>query len=264
MNLTSHLLIVAALLSLDASISAAQTPVAVDVLDQQHVEHETHHVQGLAVSAQNFWISSVDRAAKKGYVYRVERATGKVANTRELTFAKQFHPGGVELADGALWVPVAEYRPRSTTTIVKLDPLTLATRESFTVADHIGCVAQVAGAELLAANWDARIFYRLSPTGKILQQLENPRPTAYQDLKGLGAIVVGCGTEKTGGRQNPVIDVLDAKTLALTTRLFPRGTLRSGGDNFCREGCAVFDGSLFLMPEDGPHTTIYRFAWPVK
>ena len=257
-------LLMAALLSLSAQSTHAQTAIPVEQLDQQHVDHETHHVQGLAVSNGSYWISSVDRQAKKGYVYHLDRATAKVTHTRELTFGKQFHPGGIELTSEALCVPVAEYRPRSTTTIVKLDPTTLATRASFTVEDHIGCIARVGGGELLAANWDARIFYRLSLTGQILERQDNPRPTAYQDLKAYGDLIVGCGTEKIDGSATPVVDLFDAKTLRLTKRLSPQGALRSGGVNFCREGCAVFDGSLFLMPEDGPHTTIYRFALPAN
>ena len=44
-----------------------------------------------------------------------------MAAERELAFDVQFHPGGIDVAGDALWVPVAEYRPRSTTTIIKLD-----------------------------------------------------------------------------------------------------------------------------------------------
>jgi hypothetical protein len=247
-----------------AHAEPAVTPVTVAAIDREHIEHATHHVQGLAVSADGYWISSVDRAAKQGHVYRVDRATGKVVAARELTFGPRFHPGGIDLAAGALWVPVAEYRPRSTTTILKLDPTTLATLASFDVDDHIGCLAVIAEGEILAANWDARVFRRFGQDGKALGETPNPRPTAYQDLKMSAGLIVGCGSEKQDGRQTPVVDRFDPRTLALVSRWLPRGTLRTGGSNFCREGCALFEGQLFLMPEDGPDTTIYRFALPAR
>ena len=66
------------------------------------------------------------------------------------------------------------------------------------------------------------------------------------------------------GTQLPVIDRLAPKTLAVVSRWQPTGTLGTGGSNFCREGCAVFDGQILLMPEDGPDTTIYRFTVPAE
>lgn len=243
-------------------LSAAPATVELRLVDSQHIDHPTHHVQGLAVTAESYWISSVDRAAKKGYVYRVDRRSGKVVAERDLALGAQFHPGGIDLAGSELWVPVAEYRPRSSTTIVRLDPATLATKGSFTVDDHIGCVTLTAGGELLAANWDARFFYRLRPTGEKLGQIENPRGAKYQDLKMIDGLVLACGTELIDGQQMPVVDRLDPATLKLVSRWRPVGKLRSGGSNFCREGCAALAGDLFLMPEDGPQTTIYRFAMP--
>jgi hypothetical protein len=252
------------------SLLLAQAVVAGDapkatllaLVDKQALTFASHHVQGLAVSAEQYWISSVDRGAKQGFVFRVERSTGKVAAQRELSFGAQFHPGGIDLVDGALWVPVAEYRPRSSTTIVKLDPTTLETLASFTIDDHIGCLTVVAGEEIVAANWDARTFYRLSLTGKRLGESANPRAAAYQDLKTDGALILAAGTEKRDGVAVPVVDRLNATTLALVSRWQPQGTLQTGGSNFCREGCAIFRGEIYLMPEDGPHTTIYRFVKP--
>ncbi|HVU89310.1 MAG TPA: DUF6454 family protein [Pirellulales bacterium] len=257
-------LVVLLCLVIAAPVSWAEevATVDIDLVDQQPIEYPTHHVQGLAVTADSYWISSVDRRARVGFVFRVDRATAKLAGKRELSFDAQFHPGGIELAGDSLWVPVAEYRPRSTSTILKLDAQSLETQASFTVDDHIGCLAVNAGGQITAANWDARTFYRFTADGKKLGETANPRPTAYQDLKSWGELLVGCGTEKVEGQVRPVVDCLRPDTLALEARWRPRGTLRSGGNNFCREGCAIFKGALFLMPEDGPQTTIYQFAAP--
>lgn len=258
-------LFVVCLVTSPAAIVVAQpaaVPIKIGVIDSQHIDHPTHHVQGLAATAKNYWITSVDRLAKRGHVYRVDRASGKVTTERELTLGTQYHPGGITLAADALWAPVAEYRPRSTSTILKLDPMSLATQASFTIDDHIGCLAVVDNGEILAANWDARTFHRLGTDGKKLGELANPRPARYQDLKTLGGQIVASGTELVDGQQIPVVDRLHPKTLALVSRWQPTGTLRTGGNNFCREGCAIYDGQLLLMPEDGPQTTIYRFAIP--
>ncbi len=260
-SLTLHLALIVSALNAAPAVEVSPRVVELTLIDSQPIDHATHHVQGLAVTAGSFWISSVDRAAKKGFVYRVDRATGKIVAERELALGAQFHPGGIDLAGDDLWVPVAEYRPRSSTTVLRLDPTTLATKGSFTVDDHIGCVT-MAGEELLAANWDARVFYRLSAAGKKLGQIDNPRPAKYQDLKMLGGLILACGTELIEGQQRPVVDRLDVATLKLASRWQPTGQLRTGGSNFCREGCAVLGESLFLMPEDGPNTTIYRFAVP--
>ncbi len=206
--------------------------------------------------------SPASTAARVGFVFRVDRATAKVVVKRELEFDAQFHPGGIALAGDSLWVPVAEYRPRSTTTILKLAAGTLETLASFTADDHIGCLTVSAEDRITAANWDARTFYHFTADGKKLGETANPRPVAYQDLKPWGELIVGCGTEKIAGQVQPVVDCLRHDTLALVSRWRPRGTLRSGGSNFCREGCAILEGMLFLMPEDGPQTTIYRFAVP--
>jgi Family of unknown function (DUF6454) len=242
----------------------AATPIKTEVIDWQHIDYPTHHVQGLAATADSYWITSVDRAAKRGHVYRVDRATGKVTTERELTLGTQFHPGGIDWAAGALWVPVAEYRARSTSTILKLDPTSLAALAAFTIDDHIGCLTIVDNGEILAANWDARTFHRFNADGKKLGELANPRPAKYQDLKTLDGHIVASGTEPLDGKQVPVVDRLNPKTLALVSRWQPTGTLRTGGSNFCREGCAIFAGQLLLMPEDGPETTIYRFAVPTR
>ncbi len=260
---TWRTILLVCLLVAETAMAEPPATIPLELTGQHQIDHATHHVQGVAVSAESYWISSVDRPARQGFVFRVDRATGKVAAQRELTCDAQFHPGGIDLAGGALWVPVAEYRPRSTSTIVRLDPATLATQASFTIDDHIGCLAVNAAGEIMAANWDARTFYRLSADGKKLGEIANPRKAAYQDLKFVGSAILAGGTEKQAqGSPRPVVDRLDAGTLALLSRWEPRGTLRTGGSNFCREGCAVFESELFLMPEDGPNTTIYRFAMP--
>ena len=50
-------------LLLVARAAQAETPVAIplELTGQQRIDHATHHVQGLAVSAESYWISSVDR-----------------------------------------------------------------------------------------------------------------------------------------------------------------------------------------------------------
>ncbi|HEY2840271.1 MAG TPA: DUF6454 family protein, partial [Pirellulales bacterium] len=151
-----------------AAPASAAEPIALDVQQSWPIDHATHHVQGLAATADTFWISSVDRATKSGYVYRVDRKTLRVEKEERLAIGDQFHPGGMQLVGGRLWIPLAEYRAKSSSTILALDPTTLARLASFTLDDHIGALAADGRGRLYAGNWDCRLIYVLDEKGKVL------------------------------------------------------------------------------------------------
>jgi len=101
----------------------------------------THHVQGVEFDARSAWISSVDSEARKGYLQRFSFDSGMVLQTVEVQDRERFHPGGIAGDGGSLWIPVAEYRPHSTSVIQKRDKKTLKVTFQFQVSDHIGCLA---------------------------------------------------------------------------------------------------------------------------
>lgn len=238
--------------------------VVVPVAQQWGIELPPHHVQGLSVSAEHYWISTVDRRAKKGWMFRLDRDSLKIVTARDLTEGSRYHPGGIQESGGALWVPVAEYRPRSTTIVLKLDPTTLETLDSFSWDDHLGAIASDGQGTLFAANWDARVVYRFDEEGKLKEKRDNPTGIAYQDIDFFDGLLFGCGQATVGGERVSVVDALDPKDLELKVRYVLQGDGSTGDRNFSREGFAKYYEDFFVVPEDGPRSVIYRFGLPAK
>ncbi|MBX7165239.1 MAG: hypothetical protein K1X74_02705 [Pirellulales bacterium] len=263
MTLWGAIVLATAWLLLGAAAQGDEVPtleIAHD--DVWHIEHSTHHVQGLCLDDTWAWISSVSRTDKRGFVFRVRRADGQVAVTRELVSGAQIHPGGMQRRDGRLWVPLAEYRPRSTSTVLALDAMSLETRSQFGVADHLGAVAADEQGRLYAANWDSRQIYVFDAQGQPLARHDNPTGVAYQDMKWHAAQLWAAGTRKTDAGSQAVVDVLELEPLRLVRRYLPSGQPHTGGTSFGREGFEIADRALYLMPEDGPETRLYRFPLP--
>lgn len=224
-----------------ASVLAASDP-------SWPIAHIHDHVQGLDVDCDWFWISAVDRRTKTGWVWRVDRRTLQTVAERNITQGFLYHPGGFQVAGGSLWIPIAEYRPRSKSRVLELDPLTLAERSGFAVEDHIGSVAADGGAFLMGANWDARLAYRWNKSGKLLRTIANPGPLAIQDMKSIqGKLFAGGLVEQTCR-----LEQLDPDTLATTASIpLPAGRC------YTHEGMALFDGRFYFLPEDEPQSRIY-------
>lgn len=254
----SYLILVVLVVACGATNAAEPAVEPIAVAESWHIEYATHHVQGLCVTDESFWVSSVDRAAKRGYIYRVDRKSLKVAAERELVDGSHIHPGGMQLRDGVLWVPLAEYRPRSSTTVVCLDSETLQTKRSFAVADHLGAIAVAADGALYGANWDTKQFYVFDAEGKEQARFDNPTGVAYQDMEWHdGQLWAAGGLRLKDGRQS-VIDVIDLKDRKLIRRFRPEGQTATVQGNFCREGFCLWKNACYLMPEDGPETRVYR------
>ena len=167
-----------ALVALTAPAAADEPVPVLQVAESWHIDHATYHVQGLCVSEDSFWISSVERREHNGWVFRVDRPTLRVVQRRRLVFGPQYHPGGMQQVNGNLWVPVAEYRPRSSTSLVRLDAQTLKTKRTLALDDHIGALAADNRGTLYAANWDSRQFYVLDERGTVIKRVDNPTAVA--------------------------------------------------------------------------------------
>lgn len=252
----------AAILADEPATTPAPATVELMVGASWPIMHATRHVQGLCVADEWFWISSVDKAAKTGFVFRVDRSTQKVVAERKLAIGAQYHPGGMQLRGDDLWIPLAEYRPRSTSTMLRLDAMSLETRSQFTVDDHLGAVAVAEDGTLFAANWDARHVYVFSADGVQLRRADSQTGVAYQDWESHDGRLLATGLAVQSGEKTAVVDVLNGDTFKLEKRILLRGAVRSGGSNFAREGLSVYRGNLYLLPEDGPHTTVYEFTSP--
>jgi Family of unknown function (DUF6454) len=224
------------------------------------LEGELFHVQGLAVAGRHIWVTSVDQSNRRGYLHQFDRVTGRFVRRLEVTDKARYHPGGISVAGGSIWVPVAEYRPASSAVLVEIDAASLVINRRIEVADHLGCVA-VTGDTLVAGNWGSRLFYiinlaKVSPP----QVVTNPSPTQYQDMKFIGGQLVAGGPRTLW---SGTVEWIDWPSMKI------RRTLRSGavglarpfgrGGAFTGEGMAVDGRDLYLLPEDGP-SRVFRFT----
>jgi hypothetical protein len=216
------------------------------------------HVQGLELDSEHIWVTSVDDAEHKGYLHQFDRATGRLLRQIELTDGQRYHPGGISIADGSIWVPVAEYRPNSTAVLLQIDISTLRVRRRIRVADHLGCAA-ASEHTLVAGNWDSKLLYIFDLTGKRpVRIVPNPTATSYQDMKIVDGQLVASGTKTLW---SGTIDWIDLRNLTVTRSLHA-GAMTSdqflgGLLPYTREGMAIEGSDLYFMPEDGPSRLIH-------
>lgn len=212
------------------------------------LEGETFHVQGVLVENGAAFVTSVDREARKGWLFEYDAATGVRRRALEIQEGGMYHPGGFDGDESSFWIPVAEYRANSRSVIQRRDRKTLALTSSFEVDDHIGAIA-AAPDRLYGANWDARKIYEWSFDGRLLRVRNNPLPARYQDMKFRDGLLVAAGVAPRGSEDHAVY-WLDPETL------LPRRVLAAGrtdrGTPFTNEGLDTRGGTLYLLPEDAP------------
>lgn len=256
-TMRSGLTVLALLLS---CLSVAAAPDRFDgtieharLLGSLRLDGELFHVQGLALDGRRIWVTSVDQATRKGYIHEFDRRTGTLRRRLELTDGARYHPGGISISGGSIWVPVAELRPNSSATLVEIDTDSLRIRRRIHVADHLGCVA-ASGRHLVAGNWDSALLYifDLDDPARV-RTVPNPSPTHYQDMKFVdGQLVAGGSLSLWSG----AVDWIDWPSMKL------RRSLRAGaigpvrplgrGGPYTGEGMAIEGRDLYVVPEDGP------------
>ncbi len=220
---------------------------------------EVFHVQGLALGGQRIWVTSVDNGAHKAWLHEFDRASGRFLRRLELTDGARYHPGGLSVSGGSIWVPVAELRADSSAVLVEIDADTLAVRRRIAVADHIGCVA-ASGQTLVAGNWDSKLLYVFDlAKGVPTRVVRNPSATHYQDIKFVGdQLVAGGNTSWLSG----TVDWIDWPTMKLSRSIQAGaiGPVRpfGRGGPYTGEGMAIEGRELYVLPEDGP-SRVFHF-----
>ncbi|MCB9553996.1 MAG: hypothetical protein H6705_19340 [Myxococcales bacterium] len=182
----------------DAWTPAGDTPLA----------FATHHPQGLARVGDTWYLSTVevteppdpkratppfDRSPGAGIGHLVAFTDDGALRARvTLGEGPVYHPGGIDTDGARLYVPVAEYRPRSRAIVYAVDPATLAATALFRFPDHLGALI-VDGDRLIALSWGGREVYTLTHDGRVLDR--RPNPSGYvdhQDCRGLGHHLALC------------------------------------------------------------------------
>lgn len=243
---TSYRLLAAYLAYLDQRLRPPDALEKLSLAAVTPLDGTLHHVQGIDLEGDRLWVTSVDSKTRTGWLHLFEVRTARLVREVEVQEGDRFHPGGIALDGGSVWVPVAEYTRTGKTTIQRRNKQTLALESRFEVNDHIGCVAADRDG-LLGGNWDSRQIYSWDRKGRQLAVRDNPTGTRYQDMKLSGGLLVAGGLRS---RDEGAIDWLDPVTLKLVRRLTTGKTDR--GVVYTNEGMTLREGRLYLLPEDGP------------
>lgn len=233
------------------------------------LEGDLHHPQGLAPRASGradgWWVTTVDLHAPRALVVGFN-ADGARTDEIDVTDGPRIHPGGCGLdVDGLLWVPVAEYRPASSTRVVTIEPDGRVTSR-FEFPDHLGLLVPRPDGRLVAGTWGSRSLLLLEHDGTIVTRVENPQHIVdYQDATvRADGTVVATGTGAAYGRDLGGIAILDAD-LALTLLLpvpdrSPADRPVTYNATWCEP--TATGSTLWAVPDDG-HTALLRLDLPI-
>jgi hypothetical protein len=186
--------------------------------DTTTVHHDVGHPQGITPWADQWLVTTVRTDRAVGEVFVVD-GRGDLVARREVVDGDRFHPGGVSADDDGVWVALAEYRPRSSTRVLRLDR-SLEVIDSFVVDDHLGAICPLSDGSLFAVSWAARRWYRLTDSGAVVADRRGAnRFVDAQDLTVLAdglvaATGVGQVTTPTGTLQLGGVSVIDPDALA--------------------------------------------------
>lgn len=240
------------------------------------LDFDVFHPQGMAVTDERIYLSSVevherpDRSERSpgagvGHLFVLDRH-GTLLHDLEITDGDRYHPGGLDVAGAALYVPVAEYWPDSTTSLHRVDLDTLAVDPLFTVDDHVGAVVvDRERGRLVGHSWASRRCYEWTPAGELQARWLNPEPTlALQDGRYVAPRMMLCSgfADDTGG-----LTLVDLETRRVRHRL-PILLRSATGRPMTRnpvhvEAAPYGDGyrlTLYAAPDDGRGTRLYIYA----
>jgi hypothetical protein len=263
------------------------------------LQAETWHTEGLVKFGDQWIVSSVqvteptvkypngqiidgtDRTPGAGFGHLMRfTADGRLLRDRVLNApgAIEYHPGGLDYDGRRVWVTLAQYRPNSSATFLRVDPRTLAVRPLLHVRDHFGGVVHdTARHRLVTLNWGSRAASswrirrhpRLNVFTHPLSVVLNPSHFVdYQDCKYLGRVpreprplmlcggITQYGTFQLGG-----VALLDTRTLSPVWEV-PITLLSPAGNVITRNpiDVAVVDGKLriYVAPDDDA-TTVFTY-----
>ncbi|EOO01483.1 hypothetical protein UCRPA7_3091 [Phaeoacremonium minimum UCRPA7] len=145
-------------------------------------------------------INGTDRTAGAGFGHLIVfSGSGRRIADATLTPAGEveYHNGGIDYDGTYIWATLAQYRPNSTATLVRIDPATLEPEPLAHIADHQGgAIHDLSTGTVLTLNWGSRVAslwnlnYKFSTPPSFTTPravIKNPSHyTDYQDCKFLG------------------------------------------------------------------------------
>jgi hypothetical protein len=151
----------------------------------------TFHTEGIVFAGDRIFLSAVqiieptikyptpqggyDRTPGKGigHLFVMDRQ-GNLRKDIVLGEGDMYHPGGIDFDGRNVWVPVAQYRPNSSTIIYRVDASSLQVHKQFEVKDHFGgVVLDKTTGHLVGNTWGSRRFAEWSLTGEQLNTWDN-------------------------------------------------------------------------------------------
>jgi hypothetical protein len=206
------------------------------------------HPQGLTIDNDRWLITTVHPRDARGEVCVFDRSGDRIGEMN-VTDGARIHPGGLDSSnDSSPWIVVAEYRPRSTTMVMRFDAdlgTNLDAVARFEVDDHLGAICDLGDGTLFAVSWGSRSLYRLSYSGDILDKRANPNHFVdYQDVQvlspdhilasGVGSVRSDSGLHRLGG-----LAILDSRNFHAVHEVPVMATMPSGQsiayNGFCVE-----------------------------
>lgn len=164
-----------------------------ELVGARSLRFDAHHPQGMTRLAGHWWITTVDVDARQGWVLVVDD-DGALVERIAVGDGDRYHPGGTDSDGTALWVACAEYRPHSSTSVLRLAPGS-PPEPVFEVDDHVGAIARAGpDGDLVGWTWGSRRFLRWRVDGTAVTSRPNPGGFVdHQDGQWIGAGRVLCG-----------------------------------------------------------------------
>ena len=241
------------------------------LVDELPLQFDSYHPQGMARIGSTWWISTVDIEARRGLVLVIDDH-GQLIEQVPVGDSIHYHPGGMDFDGSAMWIPCAEYRPDSTTSVVRLQPGE-APEHAFDVDDHIGAMARCGpDGDLVGWSWGSRHFYRWTVDGHLRAARVNPGFFVdHQDCQWLGSGHLLCGgvaevALASGHGWLGGLGLLDVDELVMEREvpfpIYSSGTGRVGTHNPLWAEVRGDQLIVNLLPDDGM-STILSYATPI-
>ncbi|KAJ5913103.1 hypothetical protein N7504_001986 [Penicillium tannophilum] len=241
------------------------------LISKTHFEGDTGEPEGMVrVGDDRFFISSgqwtvatqkythpingTDRSPGAGFAHMlIYDSQGRLIANATLTPPGdiEYHTGGIDYDGRYIWDTLAQYRPNTTATIVRIDPLTLQKEALFRTHDHNGgIVHDTITDDIVTLNWGGRNattwsmkdypqgFAPLPAFTEAKSSVPDPSFFVdYQDCKFLGHHVLPSAMSARFGGWNPTRAIMFCGGVA---------TIESSSSSFNLGGIALVDLQTML------------------